>query len=219
MEFRKVGGTKPTDRKLVYLPPRSLVLISGAARYQWEHMITGRMSDTVNGEVLQRLLRVSLTLRTAVTLSSSTCALDANETNLFPPTLQEISTNDLITPLCEKKNVHDVYDAIAQQWHHTRGKRGILWPKATEFIEALPIGSVIADVGCGDGKYFAASYKAKGFIIGTDISEPLLRTAMGGTDGGKDERQVAYDESGASTRPAVAVADCMTLPIRDESCG
>ena len=218
MEFRKIGGTKSTDRKLVYLPPRSLLLMSGSARYEWEHMIVGRMTDTVDGEVLRRERRVSLTLRTAINLCDEAQPLSRYETCNFPPRIDDSPINDLITPECEKKNVHAVYDAIAQQWHHTRGKRGILWPKATDFIEALPKGSVIADVGCGDGKYFAAGWKAGAFLIGTDISEPLLRTAMGGTDGGKDLRQVAYDESGASARPSVAVADCMNIPIRSESC-
>mmetsp|Transcript_2789 Transcript_2789/g.5112 ORF Transcript_2789/g.5112 Transcript_2789/m.5112 type:complete len:89 (-) Transcript_2789:687-953(-) len=72
MEFRKVatdsnndgsdgvGATSNNVKKLVYLPPRSLVLLSGDARYKWEHMIVSRTTDTVNGEVLPRKLRVSL---------------------------------------------------------------------------------------------------------------------------------------------------------------
>ena len=224
MEFRKVGGTKPTDRKLVHLPRRSIVLMSGSARYEWEHMIVGRMTDTIEGKVVRRQVRVSLTLRTALSLPSGssgkvTC-LDLYESDLFPPRIkQNEEVDNFLTPECEKKNVHAVYDAIATQWHHTRGKRGILWPKATDFIEMLPKGSIIADVGCGDGKYFAAAWKAGSIIVGSDISEPLLRTALGGTDGGKDLRQVAYDQSKASTRPNVLVADCMNLPFRTESCG
>ena len=229
MEFRRVGGTKSIDRKLVHLPRRSLVLMSGPARYEWEHMIVGRVTDTVNGVVLPRGRRVSLTLRTAITAPTSPevppLPLTRYESFIFPPKAHNSSEddiggfNDLVTPACERKNVHAVYDAIAEQWHHTRGKRGILWPKATDFIESLPRGSIVADVGCGDGKYFAAGWKAGAFVFGTDISEPLLRTSLGGTDGGKDLRQVAYDESGASARPAIAVADCLNLPIKTESCG
>ena len=40
----------------------------------------------------------------------------------------------LVTPATERKHVHAVYDAIATQWHNTRGKRGTLWPMATQFI-------------------------------------------------------------------------------------
>ncbi len=56
----------------------------------------------------------------------------------------------LVTPATERKHVHAVYDAIATQWHHTRGKRGTLWPMATQFIRHLSKGSIVADVGCGD---------------------------------------------------------------------
>ena len=77
--------------------------------------------------------------------------------------------SDLITPSTESKHVHEVYDAIATQWHHTRGKRGVLWPGATNFLEKIPKGSVVADVGCGDGKYFSAIWEYGSYVIGTDI--------------------------------------------------
>ncbi|OEU16645.1 hypothetical protein FRACYDRAFT_185395, partial [Fragilariopsis cylindrus CCMP1102] len=75
MEFQKVtvgnddDGNKVSPKnikKLVYLPRRSLVLMSGACRYEWEHHIVTRRTDTHNGVVIPRGLRVSLTLRTAL---------------------------------------------------------------------------------------------------------------------------------------------------------
>jgi len=138
-----------------------------------------------------------------------------------------IDRSDLITPATESKHVHAVYDAIATQWHHTRGKRGVLWPGATQFIESLPHGSIIADVGCGDGKYFAEILKHS-YVIGTDISEPLLKTAATRGDEADDGKRKNIDgpqyqrlskaKRALSENPSVAVADCLHIPLRSNSC-
>lgn len=184
MEFRLAnqdvkndeGNNAPSSlHKLVYLPRRSLLLMSGPARYSWEHMIVTRMTDTHEGQVLPRGLRVSLTLRTALDgTSKGGTPLPRVESSKFPPkwgwqdkeasSVEDGTTgesrNALRTPSTEKDHVHNVYDAIATQWHHTRGKRGVLWPGATQFLSLLPRGSVVADVGCGDGKYFPVIWEA-----------------------------------------------------------
>ena len=80
----------------------------------------------------------------------------------------------LVTPATERKHVHAVYDAIATQWHHTRGKRGTLWPMATQFIRHLSKGSVVADVGCGDGKYFPATWDAGSYVFVLFYTKHLL---------------------------------------------
>jgi alkylated DNA repair dioxygenase AlkB len=239
MEFRRVSQD---IKKLVYLPPRSLILLSGDARYKWEHMIVSRTTDTVDGEVIPRKLRVSLTLRTALTApieGERAEPLNRFESAVFPPYWGQsadggtkqmdceeaaaIDRSDLITPSTESKHVHAVYDAIATQWHHTRGKRGVLWPGATQFLENLPRGSLVADVGCGDGKYFSAILGAGSYVIGTDISEALLRTASssetnGGNKpgikagGGPQYQLLSHDKRTLSLHPAVAVADCIHLP-------
>jgi len=119
-------------------------------------------------------------------------------------------------PVCETRNVKEVYDAIAQQWHHTRSKRGSLWPRACQFLDLLPPNSLVADVGCGDGKYRAAGWAAGHFMMGFDISMELLRCCLNGTGGGRDERQTAFDESGMSKRPEVTAADCLNVPFREK---
>lgn len=50
----------------LYLQPRSLILLSGAARYQWTHAIPARKSDNVNGFKIERERRVSLTFRSVI---------------------------------------------------------------------------------------------------------------------------------------------------------
>ena len=263
MEFRKVDdGDESNKRKLVYLPPRSLAILSDDVRYKYEHMIVSRMTDTVNGEIIPRKLRISLTLRTSLTapvfdevvekisLAQSKVPqspLPKYESRVFPPRWGQLSDtalanasnkiggekdpsvdrSELITPETESKHVHAVYDAIATQWHHTRGKRGVLWPGATQFIESLPPGSIIADVGCGDGKYFAEIMKHS-YVIGTDISEPLLRTAATRGDEVDDDKRknidgpqyqrLSKEKRALSENPAVAVADCLHIPLRSNSC-
>ncbi len=226
MEFTEQNtGTK----KLVHLPPRSLLLMSGPARYSWEHMIVSRGTDCVDGKVIPRNTRTSLTLRTAITLpdnnKSATQPLTLVESSKFPPcwgNQHEKLTEEegITTPEMERQHVHAVYDAIAKQWHHTRGKRGVLWPGATTFLKSLPRGSVVADVGCGDGKYFPAIWNAGSYVIGTDISLPLLETSIGACvedgEAGPEIRQVS--NSSYNARPPVAVADCMNIPLRSQSC-
>ncbi|MEM6780767.1 MAG: alpha-ketoglutarate-dependent dioxygenase AlkB [Pseudomonadota bacterium] len=55
------------DRKEeIYLEPRSLVTLSGLARYEWTHAIPARKSDMVNGFKIERGRRVSLTFRSII---------------------------------------------------------------------------------------------------------------------------------------------------------
>ena len=252
MEFTKVATTNSADadtdtdkvsfprpKKLVYLPSRSLVLMSGPSRFEWEHQIVTRRTDTHNGVVLPRGLRVSLTLRTALSLSGD--PLPRFESHEFPPVWDvdeterlrsktnsgnnNNSNNALVTPSTERDHVHAVYDAIATQWHHTRGKRGVLWPSATQFVQNLSAGSIVADVGCGDGKYFPAIWEAGSYVIGTDISLPLLETSFDESSSTTsigpnvpDSRRVSDHRKALQKRPAVAVADCMSVPLRNDSC-
>ncbi|KAI2510798.1 tRNA methyltransferase [Fragilaria crotonensis] len=219
MEFR---DTKSDQTKLVYLPARSLLVMTGPARYEWEHHIVTRRTDTHKGVVMPRGLRVSLTLRTALNLPDRGGAepLERVESNVFPPVWGTGSTaasdNVLQTPETERQHVHAVYDAVATQWHHTRGKRGVLWPGATRFLQELPKGSVVADIGCGDGKYFPAIWEAGSYVIGTDISLPLLQTCNFGTESA-ETRQVSPHRLQLRNRPAVAVADCLMLPLKSKS--
>jgi SAM-dependent methyltransferase len=162
-------------------------------------------------------------LRTALDLEGS--PLQRVESDTFPPSWgvngADSDMASLATPECERDHVHAVYDAIATQWHHTRGRRGVLWPGATQFLQRLPVGSVVADVGCGDGKYFPAIWEAGSYVIGTDISLPLLKTALqAGTrnDDVPDSRRVSELRRHLNDRPAMAVADCMSIPLRSKSC-
>ena len=206
------------EKKLVFLPPRSLLALTGPARYQWEHMIVTRRTDTHNGQVIPRNLRVSLTLRTALDMYGQ--PMPRRESHVFPPFVPACKFKSaLATPDTERDHVCAVYDAIATQWHHTRGKRGVLWPGATLFLKELPIGSIVADVGCGDGKYFPAIWENGSYVIGFDISRPLLKTAFGASANDPPEsRRISEIRNHLRDRPAVGVADCMSVPVKSNSC-
>lgn len=49
------------------LEPRSLLVLSGDARYHWQHAIPARKSDKWHGQAIPRNRRISLTFRTVIT--------------------------------------------------------------------------------------------------------------------------------------------------------
>lgn len=78
------------------------------------------------------------------------------------------------TPEIEKQNVHEVYERIAD---HFSGTRHSAWPLVEQFISTQQIGAIIADVGCGNGKYLGVDRVREGFVaaIGSDRSSQLIR--------------------------------------------
>lgn len=98
--------------------------------------------------------------------------------NIVPDTAHERLEDDTVLSLCtgkvgdalsacrlEDDNVRDVYDAIAP---HFGATRFAVWPKVKAFIDNLPHGALVADVGCGNGKYFAIRRDI--FVSGSDRS-------------------------------------------------
>lgn len=63
MEFTH---TETREKIAVLLEPRSLVVLSGDARYRWQHCIAGRKTDHYQNAVLRRDRRVSLTFRKVI---------------------------------------------------------------------------------------------------------------------------------------------------------
>lgn len=62
MQFKHLN-----KKEEIYLEPRSLLLLSKDARYQWKHGIPARKSDYINGIKLPRMRRISLTFRNVIT--------------------------------------------------------------------------------------------------------------------------------------------------------
>jgi len=72
----------------------------------------------------------------------------------------------------EQKHVHDIYQEIATEFHHTRFAR---WPCVKNFLSSLNPYSVVGDIGSGNGKYL--NFRKDLIMMGTDISQNLLEIA------------------------------------------
>ncbi|XP_042905628.1 serine-rich adhesin for platelets [Parasteatoda tepidariorum] len=93
----------------------------------------------------------------------------------------------------EKAYVHDVYDQIASHFTDTRYRP---WPRVKQFLLDLEPGSLVADVGCGNGKYLDINPEV--MKIGVDRCEALTAAA----------RAKNYE---------VMTSDNLHLPFRDET--
>ncbi|XP_053312443.1 alkylated DNA repair protein alkB homolog 8 [Spea bombifrons] len=181
MDFKHPDGTSVP----VMLPRRSLLVMSGEARYLWTHGITPRKFDIVQASEGQKVGTISgnaedLTLnkrgtRTSFTFrkvrrSACDCAFpSACDSQLaqkkdLPPRASDLGATDL-----EKEYVHKVYEDIASHFSSTRHTP---WPKVVDFLLSLPHGSIVADVGCGNGKYLGVNKHLH--MIGCDRSKNLV---------------------------------------------
>lgn len=71
-----------------------------------------------------------------------------------PPSQPSLPSCHADATRLEQEYVHRVYDAIASHFSSTRHTP---WPRVCHFLSALQPGSVLADVGCGNGKYLGVN--------------------------------------------------------------
>uniref|UniRef100_A0A8D2J5K9 tRNA (carboxymethyluridine(34)-5-O)-methyltransferase n=1 Tax=Varanus komodoensis TaxID=61221 RepID=A0A8D2J5K9_VARKO len=205
MDFKHPDG----HAVAVVLPQCSLLVMSGEARYLWTHGITPRKFDIVQAAEGQKTGIVSadtgdLTLnkrerRTSFTFrkvrrSPCTCSYssvcDSQSQGAGPSFLDDEGEAAKL----EEKYVHEVYEEIATHFSSTRHSP---WPRVVEFLGALPCGSIVADVGCGNGKYLGVSKDL--CMFGCDRSKTLV------------------DISGKRGFQAF-VCDALSVPVRSGSC-
>lgn len=65
MQFTRTNGAFTLSIP-VYLAARSLLVMQGAARFEWKHAIPARQADMVQGRKIERGRRVSITFRTVI---------------------------------------------------------------------------------------------------------------------------------------------------------
>ena len=70
--------------------------------------------------------------------------------------------------------VHSVYEDIAPHFSCTRYKP---WPKVKGFLQDIPHGSLVADVGCGNGKNLGCCPGS--YILGSDRSSEMVKICAG----------------------------------------
>ncbi|XP_076446185.1 tRNA (carboxymethyluridine(34)-5-O)-methyltransferase ALKBH8-like [Babylonia areolata] len=162
MDFRHPDGRHLS----VLVPMRSLLVMTGESRYVWSHGITPRKSDIVpsptGGVTLAaRGVRVSFTFRK---LSPTAGILQPEQTDsgsCLPQTAEEAAA-------LERQHVHQVYEEIADHFSDTRHKP---WPQIAQFLMDQEPGSILVDIGCGNGKYFGVNTQL--CQIGSDRSHNL----------------------------------------------
>ncbi|XP_016912340.2 alkylated DNA repair protein alkB homolog 8 isoform X1 [Apis cerana] len=185
---------KENKKASLFLPPRSLLIMSGEARYAWSHGICPRHNDIVqtsNGITTQsRGTRVSFTFRK---VHRGDCCCNFPE---YCDTKQNNSTTIIDNKIAlgiETSYVHDVYDKISNHFDETRYKQ---WPNVSKFLQSLKIGDILLDVGCGNGKYL---YQDKHlFKVGCDRSYNLMKICR-------------------SKNFEIFLCDCLYLPYKDNS--
>lgn len=205
MDFKHPDGvTVP-----VMLPRRSLLVMTGESRYLWTHGITPRKFDTVQASkshksgiitsdvgdltLNKRGIRTSFTFR-KVRQTPCNCGYPwvcDSQMKEPPPSFPE---SDREASQLEQEYVHRVYEEIAGHFSSTRHTP---WPYIVEFLKALPSGSLVADIGCGNGKYLGINKEL--YMIGCDRSQNLVDICR--------ERQFQ-----------AFVCDALAVPIRSGSC-
>ncbi|XP_061576269.1 alkylated DNA repair protein alkB homolog 8 [Cololabis saira] len=189
MEFRHPDGRVVP----VVLPGRSLLVMKGESRYLWTHGITPRKFDMVPALETQSAAKAtsdlgthsSLTLSKRGTRTSFTfrkikhdlcrCAFPSacdsqGATSSSLPSLPALPCCHADATRLEEEYVHRVYDTIASHFSRTRHTP---WPRVCHFLSSLPPGSVLADVGCGNGKYLGVNPEL--VMVGCDRSCALVQ--------------------------------------------
>ena len=89
--------------------------------------------------------------------------------------------------------MHKVYNEIAKHFSETRHSP---WPKVEHFLNSLKAGSILIDIGCGNGKYLTLNKDI--LKIGCDRSNGLLSVCQ--------ERNLNIFQ-----------CDCLAVPLKDNS--
>uniref|UniRef100_A0A8C4NFD8 tRNA (carboxymethyluridine(34)-5-O)-methyltransferase n=1 Tax=Eptatretus burgeri TaxID=7764 RepID=A0A8C4NFD8_EPTBU len=145
MDFRHPCGT----RVPVFLPARSLLVMSGESRYLWSHGITPRKFDIISNRLqdggptlANRGMRISFSFRKVCWQPCHCCRFDLGLT-YTRNTDRRISATQGTPP----------------------------WPHVAAFVRGLPDAALLLDIGCGNGKYLSANRGLA--MIGCDRSMPL----------------------------------------------
>ncbi|KFQ29683.1 Alkylated DNA repair protein alkB 8, partial [Mesitornis unicolor] len=209
MDFKHPDGRTAA----VMLPRCSLLVMAGESRYLWTHGITPRKYDVIQasefgqkvgtitadaGDITlnRRETRTSFTFRKVRRspcncIYPSVCDSQKGQQRQVQPSFPH---SEMEAAKLEQEYVHKVYEDIASHFSSTRHSP---WPRIVEFLRLLPKGSIVADVGCGNGKYLGINEDL--YIVGCDRSKNLV------------------DICGEKNFQAF-VCDALSVPIRSGSC-
>ncbi|XP_028932382.1 probable tRNA methyltransferase 9B [Ornithorhynchus anatinus] len=92
----------------------------------------------------------------------------------------------------ERRHVHQVYESTAPYFS---GLQSRAWPRVRQFLLEQEPGSLVADIGCGTGKYLSVNSEV--YTLGCDYCRPMVEVAR---------------KKGCE----VTVCDNLNLPFRDQ---
>jgi len=85
---------------------------------------------------------------------------------------REEEEEEVETPEIEMTHVREFYETAAEHFSRTRHSP---WPRVKQFIQSLPNGSSVADLGCGNGKVRVASNSTR---LSIDLSIRCLSSSV-----------------------------------------
>ncbi|GMT20910.1 hypothetical protein PFISCL1PPCAC_12207, partial [Pristionchus fissidentatus] len=174
MEFKDAANSARIAP--ILLPRRSLCLIQGDSRYRWKHGIVNRQYDVCprTNRLLRRQQRVSITFRK---IRHEPCRCDYKEFcdwdrngEMAVPSVSSAAR------ALECNYVADVYEKIAPHFDETRHA---VWSGVKRFLDSIPAGSLLYDIGCGNGKYLLPERNDGLIKIGADRCLGLCEIAAG----------------------------------------
>jgi ubiquinone/menaquinone biosynthesis C-methylase UbiE len=102
-----------------------------------------------------------------------------------------------------KSQLIETFDAIAPHFDITRYKP---WPESKRFISTLEKGSMVLDLGCGNGRNSIYLAKEEKDVVGLDFSSALLKIVSNKVEW-KDVRE----------KVKLIEGDCSSLPFKNGS--
>jgi ubiquinone/menaquinone biosynthesis C-methylase UbiE len=84
-----------------------------------------------------------------------------------------LTGNQKIDAVKEAVGLHEIYNRTAKHFNKTRHS---IWTSTQSFVESLPSGSYVGDIGCGNGKNMMIRDDIKS--KGCDFSEELVKICL-----------------------------------------
>ena len=138
----------------------------------------------------ERFTRISLTFRKIRTNPCNCKFIEKCDSQVLKESNVLVPISSVEAMHLEDEHVVKVYEQIAMHFSDTRHSP---WPLVRKFLYSLKKGSLVADVGCGNGKYLGVN---PGLVsIGSDRSINLTSIS----------KERSFE---------VCVSDCLTLPYR-----
>lgn len=175
------------------------------------HVSASALAHVVRGNVRAQ---ISLGCDMVSFTERRVCQESATSSKADPPSEQEAAA-------FEQRHVHDVYSIIAPHFSATRHSP---WPQVVEFLCDLPENSIVADIGCGNGKYILAMNRLKKSVhfVGVDSCSELCAIALSNVSKASVTFETGFvQEEGVPTTgfrhsvSDIVVGDALTPPLRD----